>query len=585
MLVSADDNKGGIAESSFILTVKFPLLLIEIDPREQEINLGDSISNVVVSVSGGNPPYDTFNLSNLPSGVTSDTSTVPNKLICTISGTPTNTGTYSVKIVVEDEGESATDSLSIIVNPPLNNPPKFGEGSITLSVNENSTSNQVVGSPVVATDPDGDSITYTLSGTDANKFVIVSSTGQVLTASNVTYDYESVNDYTVTVNANDGNGGITGKDVSISLLDVDEPPKTIPTNISVTPTGGRVIIVSWNKVSDEQGKPPVTGYRLEYKNGSNGSWNRLSTITGTSRTIIVPTVGVGEDYYVRLSTLNDEGSSNWSSDVSVSSTAATNISIKAATESEYNNRDSYTILSNRNLAGPVTWWKVSWQNPSYVGSQEIDATVTENSGVSDILRGYESIVITDNEFLLALDHIKTLGYSVKNVNISIKSLDRVGSDNFVQLTSTNSGLLKDYVITATPPESTTLIIAEYNRMRRRFVSSIPDDQRYDEWELHVQQRNPSVNSTYPYQGYVTFTRSSDNSTFHHNSQDFGDHNLFKITEVRYNGVDIPGSAIRIEGSYSDTGGKNNEMRVRYRRKVFDSDWSEYSPWKTFTHNN
>ena len=46
--------------------------------------------------------------------------------------------------------------------------------------------------PVTAADPDnGDTLTYTLEGADADSFGIDSASGQIQTKSGVTYDHES----------------------------------------------------------------------------------------------------------------------------------------------------------------------------------------------------------------------------------------------------------------------------------------------------------------------------------------------------------------------------------------------------------
>ncbi len=64
-----------------------------------------------------------------------------------------------------------------------NSAPTFNEGtSTTRSVAENTASGQNIGAPVMATDTDtGDTLTYTLGGTDAADFGIVSSSGQLQT--------------------------------------------------------------------------------------------------------------------------------------------------------------------------------------------------------------------------------------------------------------------------------------------------------------------------------------------------------------------------------------------------------------------
>ena len=56
-------------------------------------------------------------------------------------------------------------------------------------------------------DPEGDTLTYSLTGTDASKFDIGSSTAQITVASGTTLDYEAKTSYSVTVNVTDKKGG------------------------------------------------------------------------------------------------------------------------------------------------------------------------------------------------------------------------------------------------------------------------------------------------------------------------------------------------------------------------------------------
>ena len=109
---------------------------------------------------------------------------------------------------------------------PVNTPPTFQQENTTREVEENSPAGTAVGDPVTATDADDDTLTYTLEGTDAASFQIVSTSGQIQTKSGITYDYETKEEYAVTVRADDGKGGTDTIAVAIDLLDVDETAPT-----------------------------------------------------------------------------------------------------------------------------------------------------------------------------------------------------------------------------------------------------------------------------------------------------------------------------------------------------------------------
>ena len=129
---------------------------------------------------------------------------------------------YTVTVtVIDGKGGSDRATVAIYVTD-VNESPLFSEGaSTTRSIAENTSSNRNIGSPVSATDPDGNTLTYSLSGTDAKSFSIVKTSGQLHTAASL--DYETKNTYTVIVNVSDGKGGSDSITVTINVTDVNEP--------------------------------------------------------------------------------------------------------------------------------------------------------------------------------------------------------------------------------------------------------------------------------------------------------------------------------------------------------------------------
>ena len=85
---------------------------------------------------------------------------------------------------------------------------------------ENPAEGQDIGDPVSATDEDGHGLTYRLGGDDAANFAIEAGSGQLSTRSGVTYDHETKSGYTVTITADDGNGGNAAIGVTIFVLKV-----------------------------------------------------------------------------------------------------------------------------------------------------------------------------------------------------------------------------------------------------------------------------------------------------------------------------------------------------------------------------
>ena len=129
---------------------------------------------------------------------------------------------YSVTVSVSD-GKGGSDSITVTINVTdvnENRAPVFDGTSTTRSVAENTASGQNIGSAVAATDADNDTLNYTLGGTDAASFSIVTTSGQLQTKAAL--DYEMKTSYTVTVSVSDGNSGTDSITVTINVTDVDE---------------------------------------------------------------------------------------------------------------------------------------------------------------------------------------------------------------------------------------------------------------------------------------------------------------------------------------------------------------------------
>ena len=130
---------------------------------------------------------------------------------------------YSVEIVVSD-GNNGSDTLEVgitVTDVDENSAPVFTDGeSVSLSVAENTGSGVDIGDPVGATDADGDTLTYTLDGTDDALFSIDSRNGQLRTHAKFDYE-EDETSYSVTITASDGKKSDTIT-VTINVTDVDE---------------------------------------------------------------------------------------------------------------------------------------------------------------------------------------------------------------------------------------------------------------------------------------------------------------------------------------------------------------------------
>ena len=139
---------------------------------------------------------------------------------------------YSVTVMAEDS-EGASDSIEVtisVTDEDENEPPSFDPTDNMRSVAENTEPGQAIGAPVAATDPEGNTLTYSLGGTDAAAFDIDSDSGQLRTSAAL--DYEAKASYSVMVMAEDSEGASDSIEVTISVTDEDEnePPSFDPTD-------------------------------------------------------------------------------------------------------------------------------------------------------------------------------------------------------------------------------------------------------------------------------------------------------------------------------------------------------------------
>ena len=245
----------------------------------------------------------------------------------TITGLTASTE-YQVQVqALNGETPSAWSDPSgaVPTNAAANNAPVFSETAPTREVAENSGTGVDVGTAVTATDADaGDTLTYTLEGTDVASFDIVSTSGQIQTKSGVTYDYEATkNSYEVAVKASDGTASATIA-VIINVTDVDEQPdKPAKPTLAAVSGSTTSLDVSWTEPG-LNGGPELTGYNVEYREGTSGDWENV-THSGTGTTTTITGLTASTEYQVRVQALNGETPSAWSDpSVAVPTNSASN---------------------------------------------------------------------------------------------------------------------------------------------------------------------------------------------------------------------------------------------------------------------
>ena len=115
--------------------------------------------------------------------------------------------------------------------------------------------------------------------------------------------------YSVTVKADDQNGGTDTIAVTISVTDVTEKPLA-PARPSVSSGSTTSVNVMWTAPSNT-GRPSITSYDLQYREGMTGDWmDGPQGVTGTSSTIM--NLMEDTEYQVQVRATNSDGDGPWS---------------------------------------------------------------------------------------------------------------------------------------------------------------------------------------------------------------------------------------------------------------------------------
>ena len=191
--------------------------------------------------------------------------------------------------------------LPVYRDRTLQRPPAFIEGTTAIrAVSENSEAGQAIGPPVVAADPENDPLTYALSGTDADSFSIVASTGQLLTSAAL--DYKSNSSHSVNISVSDGRDADRSPDT--------ETDDTIAVTITILPDGIPDGTVWWADMQVvDLGNGSIGAVRSDLFSNIGGSaglqakWLWYYAPTRTLRLAFTETVPDGEDLTLHVGEL------------------------------------------------------------------------------------------------------------------------------------------------------------------------------------------------------------------------------------------------------------------------------------------
>ena len=220
-----------------------------------------------------------------PADLTFDDTNWDTPQTVTVTGVDDNNDAGHRTVTVSHEVTSSTSSdypmtmtlPSVIVTVLNNEPPEFPSETGTREVAEKTAAGENIGVPVTATD--GDTLIYTLSGTDGDDFAIVAASGQLQTKSAL--DFETKSSYTVTVTATDPSSGTDTITVTISVTNVDEAG-----SVSLSTTTPQVGTAVTATLADEDGVDATAAKTWQWASSatSDGTFANINTATDAAYT-------------------------------------------------------------------------------------------------------------------------------------------------------------------------------------------------------------------------------------------------------------------------------------------------------------
>ena len=197
-------------------------------------------------------------------------------------------------------GWGAESEPAPVTTGPCNSDPEFDPASYTFSVSEDASTADTVGT-VSATDPDeGDTVSYSITaGNGDGKFMIDGGTGEITV--NAALDYETTDEYRLTVEASDERGGTDTATVTVTVTDVAEDPPPVLTGLTVSLADG-VFSLTWDAVTG------AAKYEAQWRtDAADAVWTALTKTTAAAATTYTPAGGpaCGTEYQFRVRAYGD----------------------------------------------------------------------------------------------------------------------------------------------------------------------------------------------------------------------------------------------------------------------------------------
>ena len=276
---TATDDDGDGIDGTFTFTLDANSLPSLGTPVNRTGQVGTAITSFTLAAATGGDGTVTYAVSNLPPGLSFNTSTR------VVSGTPTTAGASTVSYTATDE-DSESDSVTFTYTIAADLTPTLG----TLTNRSGIVGTTITSFTLPAATGGDTPITYSISGLPAG--LTFNTTTRMVSGTPTTPGTP-----TVTYTATDDDGDAVDGTFTFTVI------VAVPTGITATATAN-TLVVSWTAVSG------ATGYDVRYR--VSGTNNTLGTFASTATTYTITGLTQGVAYEVRVRAKINTETSAWS---------------------------------------------------------------------------------------------------------------------------------------------------------------------------------------------------------------------------------------------------------------------------------
>ena len=230
-------NSGSATATGVVVEVNLPVGLTY---KANSARIGSATTAPASSVLSAECGVISWKIGDMaaPTGTTPTTSTLTFTADVDSGGPKFLTVDAEVHSSTVDENEANdTDSVVVKTNSTVVTPPMFP--GVTRDIPEHAIAGTHAGDPVAAKNPDGRSLTYTLSGRCSGWFQ-VHSNGQIVLGAGRTLDYDKQSEFHLTLSVSDGVNASGGADTSaddsipVTIRVIDTPDGAVHPTVTFT---------------------------------------------------------------------------------------------------------------------------------------------------------------------------------------------------------------------------------------------------------------------------------------------------------------------------------------------------------------